>query len=172
MSSTYALSYVYIQVIHGTYSIIQSFHTILYNIVSYTILSYTTHTFYIYILHITKYNDRNTHIPFPTLYAYIYIMIYKQSNTRYIDFLPTVDSTPDTHTDTHIDIAGHHHRRLYHLSPTLPSSAFTSDPSCRDILGTLAQKQNKQIKEHKILSLINNNQLITNIIIQTTCCSL
>ena len=101
-------------------------------------------------------------------------MVYKQSNTRYIDFLLPVDSTPDTHTDTHIDIAGHHHhRRLYHLSPTLPSSAFTSDPSCRDILGTLSQKQNKTNKyEHKILSLINNNQYITNIIIQTTCCSL
>ena len=89
-------------------------------------------------------------------------MIYKQSNTRYIDFLHTVDSTPDTHTDTHIDIAGHHHhRRLYHLSPTLPSSAFTSDPSCRDILEHICTKtKNKENKTQDIiiykLSTINN----------------
>ena len=67
-------------------------------------------------------------------------MVYKQSNRRYIDFLLPVDGTPDTHTDTHIDIAGHHHRRLYHLSPTLPSSAFTSDTSCRDILEHICTK--------------------------------
>ena len=127
----------------------QSYDTMQYCIIYNTILYCT---YILFILQITKYNYRNTQIPFATLYGYTYIdiLVYKQSNRRYIDFLQTVDNTPDTHTDTHIDIAGHHHRRLYHLSPTLPSSALTPDPSCRDILEHICTKTKTKTKSTKI----------------------
>ena len=86
-----------------SYNHFRRYNTILYHVQYDVIL----HIYSIYITN-SLLHLKHTY----TIFYFIHMMIDSHSNTRYINFLHTVHSTPDTHIDTHMDIATHHHRRL------------------------------------------------------------